>query len=96
MSHIEEIQRLADVQEAHDKLARFGAAVLKACRDPQAGSLDGGDLEQMALEAGVLVTRTVTEACGEGCVCADYGAFPLDCHFAPDPVATLVDEMTKE
>ena len=96
MSHIQEIQRLADVQEAHDKLARFGAAVLKACRIPEIGDLDGGDLQDMALKAGVLETRTVTEPCGEGCTCADYDGFPLDCHFMPDPVAALVDEMTKD
>jgi hypothetical protein len=45
---------------AQEKLAAFGAAVLKAHRDPEPCDIDGGTLQEMAEKAGVLEQRTVT------------------------------------
>jgi hypothetical protein len=46
-------------------------------------SIDGADVESLAQKHGLLVDREVTEACGESCVCADYG-FPQSClRFGP-------------
>jgi hypothetical protein len=39
---------------------------------------------------GVLVRTTVTEPCGVGCVCVEYGAFPHECCTFPPGLAALI------
>lgn len=38
------------------------------------GGIDGGDLQDDAVEFGLLDPTTPTESCGEGCVCAEYAS----------------------
>lgn len=46
----------------------------------EGGSLDAGDLQEMALDYGLLRKVEVTESCGEGCRCAEYDNFPCNCY----------------
>jgi hypothetical protein len=52
----------------------------------EGGEVDGGELQDLLSEAGVIVPTTVDEPCGEDCNCADYDAeFPTTCYrFAPE------------
>lgn len=78
---------------AHDKLAAFGAAVLKSHRnDGEPGDVDGGALQELAEKHGLLEQRTVNEPCREGCSCAVYGDFPSTCFFIPDDVAAVLKD----
>lgn len=61
-----------------EQLASLGLWVLLAQREHQA-DVCGGDIQDKAKELGLLVQVDVTEPCGEGCVCAEYGAFPQQC-----------------
>jgi hypothetical protein len=63
------------------QLAAFGAMVLKAHRDPDPADVDGGTLQDLAVKAGVLEARQVTEPCGESCMCAEVGQIPGECFF---------------
>lgn len=58
--------------------AEFGRRVLDACRD-ELGDLEGGWLQDQAIECGLLHEVPVTEPCGEVCNCAEYGEFPTKC-----------------
>lgn len=73
-----------------EKLARFGALVLKAHRDPDPADIDGATLQELAVSAGVLVSREVTEPCGEGCSCALVTDFPTECFFTADDVREFI------
>lgn len=80
--------------EAWSKLAKFGAAVLKAHRADGACDLDGGQLEHMAEAAGVLELRQMSEPCGPNCACVAIGGvdeFPAPCLFMPDTIAAIVN-----
>jgi hypothetical protein len=78
---------------ARNKLAAFGAAVLRRHRnDGEPCDLDGGDVQDLAEKAGVLEQRTVVESCGEGCACAAVDALPGRCFFVPDDVAALIKD----
>jgi hypothetical protein len=70
--------------EAIQKLAAFGVW----CAREFHGSLsdvDGGSAQDAMERLGVLVKSTVTEPCGERCVCMEYGDFPHECFkFPPD------------
>jgi hypothetical protein len=57
-------------------LQRFAAGILG---DDEIGSLDGGDIQDIAEACGLLVPTEVTAACGEACRCAEYGDFPQTC-----------------
>jgi len=61
-----------------DPVRAFGLRVLEASRKDM-GDVDGGDIQDWALELGVLVQVPVTEPCGENCRCAEYGNFPQEC-----------------
>lgn len=75
---------------ARDKLAAFGAAVLREHRSEGGCDIDGGQLERMALAAGVLEARRVVEPCGPECACECFGAIPGSCNFIPDAVAAEI------
>jgi len=51
--------------------------------------VDGDELQEAAVDCGLLKPFEVTEPCGEGCRCADYGGFPLTCY---RPTALLSPE----
>lgn len=73
------------------KLARFGLAVHKEARMDGGCDIDGGRLQELAVNAGVLQERRVTEPCGDGCVCAYAGGLPGECFFNAADVQPLMD-----
>lgn len=75
------------------KLARFGLRVLKAHRLNDCADVDGGSLQDMAVEAGALERREIPAPCGENCACAWAGAsFPTDCYFVPEEIQPLMKD----
>lgn len=42
--------------------------------------VDGGDIQDAAVEFGLLQAFEVSAPCGEACVCAEYGEFPHACY----------------
>lgn len=61
------------------KLADYGRRVLEAHRELN-GDLDGGYLQDTAVECGLLAFVEVAEPCGENCNCAEYyDEFPAQC-----------------
>lgn len=88
---VDAVQAVPEAQgeaDARRKLAAFGAAMLRAHRnDGYPGDVDGGTLQDLALQFGVTETWQATEACSpENCVCAELGDFPTECHRIPDDV----------
>ncbi|CAE6810826.1 hypothetical protein R69746_05610 [Paraburkholderia aspalathi] len=76
-----EVHKLADAKSAQ----KFAGMVLKAHRnDGYPGDVDGGFLQQAALDCGLIEERTATEPCGEGCTCAEVADFPMQCYFNTD------------
>lgn len=73
-------------------LARLGLKVLQESRDNDYGDVDGGWIEDMALELGVLVKVPVTEPCGPGCSCAEWDDFPQECVRYSDEVRALIGD----
>jgi hypothetical protein len=77
-------------REALLKLARFGAAMLRAHRGispGEIGDIDGLTAQDEAVKCGVLEAITVTAPCGPSCECV--GLFPVECHFVPDAIGRL-------
>lgn len=62
-----------------DGLISFALACLAASR---AGSgLDGADIQELALEHGLIESYQATEPCDpEGCPCSEVGGFPIECY----------------
>jgi hypothetical protein len=58
-----------------NRLRAFANAIV----DYHTGSIDGPDIEGLALEHGLLTEVEVTEACGEDCACGEFG-FPMTCY----------------
>ena len=75
----------SDREDAERKLAAFGAWAAREFRDSLA-DVDGGSAQDEMERVGVIVKRTVTEPCGEGCICVEYGEFPHDCFVFPPEV----------
>lgn len=81
---------------ANSRLATFGALVIDAHRNPDPADIDGGTLQDLAVRAGVLEERHVTEACGGACTCAEVDALPGECYFMPDDVAETARQLTAQ
>jgi hypothetical protein len=60
-----------------DKLRAFAQDILEGW--PEVPQWDGLDLQEIATKHGLLESKTVTEACGEGCNCVEYDDFPMQC-----------------
>jgi hypothetical protein len=64
------------------QLRRFTGLVLKAHRnDGWPGDVDGDDLQDWALQRGLIEERQMSEPCGETCTCAEGADFPTTCYF---------------
>lgn len=67
----------------------------------EAMSFDGADVQDKAVELGLLVEVQASEPCGESCSCAEFG-FPVTCYRptpllnAPQPQAAQVPEGARE
>jgi hypothetical protein len=61
------------------KLKALVARLAEVCWDGD--TLDGGELQQMLVEAGVLVETIADEPCGPDCRCRAYDAgWPATCY----------------
>lgn len=67
-------------RDAIHRLAAFGWACLQEHRQEMA-DIDGFAAQELALKAGVIEEREVTEPCGDNCVCAEVADFPTRCYF---------------
>lgn len=75
--------------DALQRLAAFGSWVAREFRDSLA-DVDGGSAQDAMERFGVIERKTVTEPCGEGCVCVEYGAFPHECFTFPEAVSAAI------
>jgi hypothetical protein len=79
------------------KLAAFGAKVLESSRllDGAGNDVDGGDIQEWALDTGCLVSKIVHAPCSEdNCVCAEVSDFPTECYFVADDVLAFLKSLT--
>lgn len=76
-------QAVADAQKDKVALLRFAGKALYENRMLSIGDWDGGDLQDTAIECGLLEPFDVEGLCGEECRCAEVG-FPATCYrFTP-------------
>ena len=73
-----------EIARAHDgaALAQLGRWCLTESLGNDCSDIDGGSLQEKAIELGLLAYVTVTEPCGEDCACMDYYAsdeWPHEC-----------------
>lgn len=65
-----------------DALLKFAKSILDDW--PEIGTYDGGDIQSLAVDTGLLIGKEVTKPCGEGCNCVEYyeltpaGEFPFE------------------
>jgi hypothetical protein len=84
---------IAALLAEYEKLLGFARKILNGYYDCAPGDLDGGDVQDWAVEAGLLVPTEMTKACGENCVCAEMDDFPQTCYRLS---AALAPEATEE
>ena len=70
------LQEWARVVAENKKLRDYAIWVLSHHPD---GDIDGGELQDMSYEIGMLEKFEVTEPCEGNCNCVDYG-FPCECY----------------
>lgn len=75
-------QQLAQVTQNEARYISLIRAIVRSWPD---GDLDGGELQELAYQHGILERREVTEPCGDACRCADYGDFPATCYRLMEP-----------
>jgi hypothetical protein len=62
------------------ELSAFARGMLDLCPHTECEGV-----QELAVNQGVLVEVTVTEPCGDNCMCAEVSDFPLTCYrLAPD------------
>ena len=72
-------QEIRTLQEENARLRRYVGLVLKA--QDWTHDVDGGDLQDWMVEAGVLAPTRMQAPCGEWCRCDQIGAdFPATCY----------------
>ena len=87
-------REIADLEKRNESLtalAKLGRWVLQMRSDHDCADLDGGDIQDKAIDLGLLVGVEVTKSCGENCNCAGYDAFPLTCFRMSDKAKVLDD-----
>jgi hypothetical protein len=63
-------------------LRRFAGFVFSAHRnDGYPGDVDGGEIQQWALECGLIEERQMFEPCSGHCTCAEICDWPTTCYF---------------
>jgi hypothetical protein len=58
----------------NSKLKALARKLAEVCWD--GGTLDGGELQDLLIEAGVLIDVVAMTPCGENCRCREYGVEP--------------------
>lgn len=76
-SRAELLAEISALKADRDNLRAFAVDIMGDW--PEGGNLDGGDIQDIASEHGLLIETTVTESCGEGCTCQHYTSFPTTC-----------------
>lgn len=74
-----------------EALLKFASKVVEQCLD--GCDVDGGDVQDWAVEAGLLIPTEVNDACGEYCSCAEWG-FPTTCYKYCEALNGLTDGPT--
>jgi hypothetical protein len=75
--------RITELEARIELLTKFFKGVMWGCGGEWCDNLDGGDLQDMAEQQGLIVQTTMHEPCGEICACADVmgsDGFPLTCY----------------
>ena len=71
-------------RERADRAERRLGALQAFARDVMTswpeGDVDGGALQDYAEKHGLIVPQEAIESCGDDCVCAYYGQFPMTCY----------------
>ncbi len=67
-------------EEATERWAEFGRRIMAEHKVDHGCDVDGGTIQDIAVELGVLQVVEVTEPCGDHCACAEVGDFPLSCY----------------
>ena len=65
-----------------NKLLRFAGAALTETRVKEIGDWDGGDLQDVMVDCGLLDEVTMAAPCGEECRCREFYSekdFPITC-----------------
>lgn len=76
----------SDLVAAHDQAVAFIRDLFDDY--PNLGTVDGFDLQELAVKHGLMEVVQRAEPCGEGCNCADYygsDEWPIECHVLLPP-----------
>lgn len=84
--------RLATSEADVRRLTRFAAKVI----DGHTGTWDGCEIEEMAIEAGLMTAVEVTEPCCEGCACASVDNIPGTCYRPTESIRAALKERDAE
>jgi hypothetical protein len=80
------------MNDAKDKLARFAVWAIEMHRDHECADIDGASIQEALVDFGILTEHTMTEPCGECCVCADFGEQDeWQCYVLADDVCAVRD-----
>ena len=71
-------ETIATLKAECEKLRAFANEIMDCWPD---GDVDGGFLQEVAIEHGMIAPHEVTEPCNpDGCQCAEFSDFPLICY----------------
>ena len=74
-------QRLTVAEQRADDLSVFSKEMIDAAFE--GGSLDGAEIQDIAVKHGLLKIENRTEECGDVCACREFG-FPSECYRKTD------------
>lgn len=77
-------QRLTVAEQLSENLSGFSKEMIDAAFE--GGSLDGAEIQDIAVKHGLLKIENRTEECGEVCACREFG-FPSECYRKTDLIA---------
>ena len=73
----DEMERNGEPSDDNMRIQRFAGIILREHRR-ELCDVDGGTIQDVAVECGLLVCRAMSSPCGENCRC---DAFPCECFF---------------
>jgi hypothetical protein len=78
---------MSEQNDATERWAAFGRAVMAQHKDDDCGDVDGGSLQELGVQTGVLEIVEAKGPCAEeGCMCAAMGGdWPVDCYRVVTP-----------
>ena len=81
------ISAMKESRAAAERWAAFGRAVMAQHKDGDCGDVDGGSIQELGVQTGVLQIVEAKEPCAEeGCMCAaTCGDWPVDCYRVVTP-----------